>query len=44
MRAAFEAQRSAQQEGQSALSRVVGRLEDDGLVTGAICSNDRRGM
>jgi DNA-binding MarR family transcriptional regulator len=29
---------------QSALSRVVGRLEADGLVTRAICSDDRRGI
>jgi DNA-binding MarR family transcriptional regulator len=29
---------------QSALSRVVGRLEDDGLVTRAICKQDRRGI
>ncbi|MBI5106634.1 MAG: MarR family transcriptional regulator [Solirubrobacterales bacterium] len=29
---------------QSALSRVVGRLEKDGLVTRAICSDDRRGI
>jgi DNA-binding MarR family transcriptional regulator len=29
---------------QSALSRVVGRLEDDGLVERAICKEDRRGI
>ncbi len=29
---------------QSALSRVVARLEADGLVTRAICENDRRGI
>ncbi len=29
---------------QSALSRVVARLEDDGLVTRAICADDRRGI
>jgi len=29
---------------QSALSRVVGRLEDQGLVTRAICEQDRRGI
>jgi DNA-binding MarR family transcriptional regulator len=29
---------------QSALSRVVGRLEDDGLVTRAMCKHDRRGI
>src|SRR6266498_4022072 len=29
---------------QSALSRLVGRLEADGLVTRAICSVDRRGI
>jgi len=29
---------------QSALSRLVGRLEADGLVTRAICSDDRRGI
>jgi DNA-binding MarR family transcriptional regulator len=29
---------------QSALSRVVGRLEADGLVTRAMCENDRRGI
>lgn len=29
---------------QSALSRVVGRLEKDGLVTRAMCTNDRRGI
>jgi DNA-binding MarR family transcriptional regulator len=29
---------------QSALSRVVGRLETDGLVTRAMCENDRRGI
>jgi DNA-binding MarR family transcriptional regulator len=29
---------------QSALSRVIGRLESDGLVTRAICSEDRRGI
>jgi DNA-binding MarR family transcriptional regulator len=29
---------------QSALSRVVARLEDDGLVTRAMCSSDRRGI
>jgi DNA-binding MarR family transcriptional regulator len=28
----------------SALSRVVGRLEDDGLVTRAMCKYDRRGI
>jgi DNA-binding MarR family transcriptional regulator len=29
---------------QSALSRLVGRLEADGLVTRAMCSEDRRGI
>ncbi|HVV19600.1 MAG TPA: MarR family transcriptional regulator [Pseudonocardiaceae bacterium] len=29
---------------QSALSRVVGRLEKDGLVTRAMCADDRRGI
>lgn len=29
---------------QSALSRVVGRLEDQGLVTRAMCMDDRRGI
>jgi DNA-binding MarR family transcriptional regulator len=29
---------------QSALSRVVGRLEDDGLVERAMCKYDRRGI
>ena len=29
---------------QSALSRLVGRLEADGLVTRAICPSDRRGI
>ena len=29
---------------QSALSRLVGRLEDDGLVTRTMCSDDRRGI
>jgi DNA-binding MarR family transcriptional regulator len=29
---------------QSALSRVVSRLEADGLVTRSICSDDRRGI
>jgi DNA-binding MarR family transcriptional regulator len=29
---------------QSALSRVVARLESDGLVTRAICADDRRGI
>ncbi len=29
---------------QSALSRVVGRLEDDGLVTRGMCREDRRGI
>jgi DNA-binding MarR family transcriptional regulator len=29
---------------QSALSRVVGRLETDGLVTRGICHEDRRGI
>jgi len=29
---------------QSALSRLVGRLEDEGLMTRAICSDDRRGI
>jgi DNA-binding MarR family transcriptional regulator len=29
---------------QSALSRVVARLEADGLVTRAICAEDRRGI
>ena len=29
---------------QSALSRVVGRLEADGLVTRGICAEDRRGI
>jgi DNA-binding MarR family transcriptional regulator len=29
---------------QSALSRLVGRLEADGLVTRAICASDRRGI
>jgi DNA-binding MarR family transcriptional regulator len=29
---------------QSALSRVVGRLEKDGLVSRAMCADDRRGI
>jgi DNA-binding MarR family transcriptional regulator len=29
---------------QSALSRLVGRLEADGLVTRAMCTDDRRGI
>src|SRR5919199_2654456 len=29
---------------QSALSRVVGRLESDGLVTRGLCPEDRRGI
>jgi DNA-binding MarR family transcriptional regulator len=29
---------------QSALSRVVGRLEQDGLVTRVMCTDDRRGI
>ena len=29
---------------QSALSRLIGRLEGEGLVTRAICSEDRRGI
>ena len=29
---------------QSALSRVVARLEGDGLVTRSICADDRRGI
>jgi DNA-binding MarR family transcriptional regulator len=29
---------------QSALSRVVGRLEQDGLVSRGLCSEDRRGI
>jgi DNA-binding MarR family transcriptional regulator len=29
---------------QSALSRLIGRLESEGLVTRAICSADRRGI
>ncbi len=29
---------------QSALSRLVGRLEADGLVTRAMCPDDRRGI
>jgi DNA-binding MarR family transcriptional regulator len=29
---------------QSALSRVVGRLEDEGLVTRGMCREDRRGI
>jgi DNA-binding MarR family transcriptional regulator len=29
---------------QSALSRVVGRLEDQGFVTRSICQQDRRGI
>jgi DNA-binding MarR family transcriptional regulator len=29
---------------QSALSRVVGRLEDDGLVQRGMCPSDRRGI
>jgi DNA-binding MarR family transcriptional regulator len=29
---------------QSALSRVVGRLENDGLVARAMCADDRRGI
>ena len=29
---------------QSALSRLIGRLENEGLVSRAICSNDRRGI
>ena len=29
---------------QSALSRVVGRLENDGLVSRSMCADDRRGI
>jgi DNA-binding MarR family transcriptional regulator len=29
---------------QSALSRLVGRLEKDGLVSRGICAEDRRGV
>ena len=29
---------------QSALSRLIGRLESEGLVTRAICPQDRRGI
>jgi DNA-binding MarR family transcriptional regulator len=29
---------------QSALSRLIGRLEEDGLVTRAMCKADRRGI
>jgi DNA-binding MarR family transcriptional regulator len=29
---------------QSALSRLIGRLEEEGLVTRSICSEDRRGI
>ena len=29
---------------QSALSRVVGRLEDQGLVVRSMCQQDRRGI
>jgi DNA-binding MarR family transcriptional regulator len=29
---------------QSALSRLIGRLESEGLVSRAICSEDRRGI
>ncbi|KRV48226.1 MarR family transcriptional regulator [Wenjunlia vitaminophila] len=29
---------------QSALSRLIGRLEKDGLVTRAMCADDRRGV
>lgn len=29
---------------QSALSRLIGRLEKDGLVTRGMCSEDRRGV
>ena len=29
---------------QSALSRLIGRLESEGLVTRTICSEDRRGI
>jgi DNA-binding MarR family transcriptional regulator len=29
---------------QSALSRLIGRLESEGLVTRAICAEDRRGI
>jgi DNA-binding MarR family transcriptional regulator len=29
---------------QSALSRLIGRLESEGLVTRAICTEDRRGI
>jgi DNA-binding MarR family transcriptional regulator len=29
---------------QSALSRLIGRLEQDGLVTRKMCSDDRRGI
>lgn len=29
---------------QSALSRLIGRLEADGLVNRAMCSSDRRGV
>ena len=46
----FKEQRRMQELGealylsQSALSRVVGRLEAEGLVTRTICPNDRRGI
>jgi DNA-binding MarR family transcriptional regulator len=29
---------------QSALSRLIGRLEKDGFVARALCANDRRGI
>ncbi|WP_307062770.1 MULTISPECIES: MarR family winged helix-turn-helix transcriptional regulator [unclassified Streptomyces] len=29
---------------QSALSRLIGRLEKDGLVTRSVCAHDRRGV
>jgi DNA-binding MarR family transcriptional regulator len=29
---------------QSALSRLIGRLEKDGLVTRSVCADDRRGV
>lgn len=34
----------ATQLSQSALSRLIGRLEQDGLVTRTMCSDDRRGI
>jgi len=35
---------SAAHLSQSALSRLIGRLEQDGLVTRKMCSDDRRGI